>query len=295
MTVALAAGGAACSGGGSDGSAKPPSDSQQTTAPAPTTTTVVDDPTDIALPTSAAAVATSLTRVERALRDASTPAADIPRLGWEQQVGYRALSGHPEWLAGALAALPSDVAPIVTAITDSSKSLSSITPPQPQLPDWTIETPPAPDVLVGYYREAEATFGIPWPYLAAIHFVETRMGRIHGNSTAGAQGPMQFIQSTWDTYGRGDINDNHDAILAAGRYLAARGGPADMRKALFAYNNSNSYVDAVQHYADLIAAGQELVYRGFYYWQVYYSTVQGTALLPEGYPAKPAVFLKPAS
>ena len=188
VTVALVAG-AACGSGSSDLSSKPPSDSQSTAGPpstSPPATSTADDPTDIPLPSSAAAVATSLTRVERALRVAATPAADVPRLGWEQQIDYRALSGHPDWLPEALAALPADVAPIVTAITDSSKSLSSITPPQPQLPDWTIEVPPAPDVLVGYYREAEATFGIQWQYLAAIHFVETRMGRIHGNSTAGA-------------------------------------------------------------------------------------------------------------
>ena len=224
---------------------------------------------------------------------ASTPADEIDRLGWEQQLAYRTLSNHPEWEAEVLGVLPADVQPVVASILEAGRSLTTLVEPQAALPDWRIEAPPPPEVLVGYYREAEAASGVPWPYLAAIHFVETRMGRIRGTSTAGAQGPMQFIQATWDAYGAGDINDNRDAILAAGRYLDARGAPDDMARALFSYNNSDDYVDSVQRYADLISSGQELVYRGFYHWQVHYATTQGLALLPEGYPTTPAVYLTP--
>jgi membrane-bound lytic murein transglycosylase B len=160
--------------------------------------------------------------------------------------------------------------------------------PQPALPDWRIEAPLPADVLIGYYREAEAASGIPWRYLAAIHLVETRVGRIRGNSSSGAQGPMQFIPSTWEAFGEGDINDNRDAILAAGRYLDASGGPENMDRALYAYNNSDHYVRTIQNYAGLIGA-DERAYRGYYQWQVYYATVDGVLFLPEGYPAVPAV------
>jgi len=150
-------------------------------------------------------------------------------------------------------------------------------------------------VLIGYYREAEAASGIPWQYLAAIHLVETRLGRIRGNSSSGAPGPMQFIPSTWEAFGAGDINDHRDAILAAGRYLDASGGPENMDRALFSYNNSDHYVRTIQSYAGLIGA-DERAYRGYYQWQVYYAIVDGVLFLPEGYPAVPAVAVSgPAS
>ena len=119
---------------------------------------------------------------------------------------------------------------------------------------------------------------MPWEYLAAIHLVETRMGRIKGDSIAGAQGPMQFIPTTWAIYGRGgDITSNRDAIHAAARYLRATGAPADMARALRAYNNSARYVRAVTAYAQQIQA-DERAYLGYHAWQVYY----GDRLLPPG-------------
>ena len=88
--------------------------------------------------------------------------------------------------------------------------------------------PPRHRTLLRSYREAERRFGVDWEYLAAINLVETAFGRIRGTSVAGAQGPMQFIPTTWDIYGAGgDINDAHDAILAAGRLLRANGFARD--------------------------------------------------------------------
>jgi membrane-bound lytic murein transglycosylase B len=77
---------------------------------------------------------------------------------------------------------------------------------------------------------------VPWQYLAAVNFVETKFGRIRGTSIAGAQGPMQFLPSNWKQYGKGgDINSDRDAIAAAARFLQARtleiGGSACLRHA----------------------------------------------------------------
>ena len=109
------------------------------------------------------------------------------------------------------------------------------------------------------------------------------MGRIRGTSTAGAQGPMQFLPSTWARWGGGgDINDPHDAIMAAGRYLAASGAPADIHKALYAYNHSEHYVRAVTLYAQQIQANPR-IYLAYHAWQVYYITPKGDLWLEEGY------------
>ena len=226
-----------------------------------------------------------LTRVERALRtDDADPARRLP-LGWEQQLAYGAISQHPEWFDEVVAAVPAEIVPIVAANRAAAQELTSpdLGPTPTSPPDWTILAPPPTAELIGYYKEAEGLFGVRWEYIAAIHFVETRMGRIRGNSSAGAQGPMQFIPSTWAAYGNGgDINDNRDAIIAAGRYLAASGGATNIDRALYAYNPSNHYVAAIKHYAGVMIADPR-AYDGYYAWQVYVTTTAGTMWLPEGW------------
>jgi hypothetical protein len=282
LALALAVGCSAGGGGGNGGSrgreAKP-----------------VDGPEDVAVPRSPAQTAASLARVERALRAPNTQPTEIKRLGWEQQNAYRALSTHPRWLEDVVGLLPVDVQPIVTANERAGRDLQALGgegPPPPHLPDWHIESPPPVEVLRAYYGEAEAASGIPWAYFASIHLVETRVGRIRGTSSAGAQGPMQFIPETWARYGQGDINDNREAILAAARLLQGSGGPGDMSRALLRYNNSNRYVEAVESYAQLMLS-DERAFLGYYQWQVNYPTTDGTFVLPEGYPDKPARKISP--
>jgi transglycosylase-like protein with SLT domain len=241
---------------------------------------VVAAPTD---PAELDRLADQLAADETALRSPATAAGEIPALARRQQAAYRALSARPAALPQVLARLPEPLRPIARANVDAGAELRAMTKPKTDLPPWRIIPPPPAEELQRYYQEAEAKFGVPWQYLAAVHLVETRMGRIRGTSTAGAQGPMQFLPSTWARWGAGgDINDPHDAILAAGRYLQASGAARDMAKALYAYNHSDRYVRAVTLYAQQIQA-DPIAYRAYHQWQVYYITPRGDLWLEEGY------------
>lgn len=259
--------------------------------PAPSTTTSSTVPPPPAHPTwrvmepaaSPADLAQRLVAAETAIADPATPPADLPRWGHAQQIAYRQLVQRPEWHQQVRDAVPASLRPSFEAHLWAGHRLRSmITEPKEELPRWTIVAPLSPDELLGHYRAAEAEFGVPWPYLAAINLVETRMGRIRGLSSAGAQGPMQFMPATWAAYGEGDVNDAGDAIRAAARYLAANGAPADMPNALWNYNHSPRYVDAVTAHAERMATS-EAAYRAYWGWQVYYVTVAGDVWLPEGW------------
>ena len=253
--------------------------SSTTTAPAPTTTVA---PTTTTTLTPQAALAANLVAAETAIRNPATPASELPKLGQTQQQSYRTLVANPDWEAEVLGLVPERLRSTVQANVAAGRELSALTPvppPDSPLPKWRIVGPEPAETLLPLYKAAgTAAGGVPWQYLAAIHLVETRMGRIKGDSSAGAQGPMQFIPSTWAIYGQGgDITSNRDAIYAAARYLRATGAPSDMARALRAYNNSARYVRAITHYAEQMVA-DERAYLGYHAWQVYY----GTRLLPEG-------------
>jgi murein DD-endopeptidase MepM/ murein hydrolase activator NlpD len=71
---------------------------------------------------------------------------------------------------------------------------------------------------------------------------------------------MQFMPATWRMYGTDGNKDGRkdpynpvDAIFAAARYLAAAGYSEDVRRAIFAYNHADWYVDSVLLRARLIA------------------------------------------
>jgi hypothetical protein len=129
--------------------------------------------------------------------------------------------------------------------------------------------PPTPAAtLLASYREAQRRFGVRWQLLAAINLVETAFGKAKSASTTGAQGPMQFEPATWRAYGLGgNVHDPHDAILGAANYLAANGARTDERDALWHYNPSSLYVDAVLHYAHRIA-NVRYAFAEYYAWRV---------------------------
>jgi hypothetical protein len=127
------------------------------------------------------------------------------------------------------------------------------------VPNFFIEKFRIPPFLLPIYQAAGTEYGIPWQVLAAINEIETDYGRNLSVSSAGALGWMQFIPSSWRTYGvdaNGDgIKDPYnpvDAIFAAARYLRAAGGDQNLSKAIFAYNHADWYVQSVELRAKLI-------------------------------------------
>ncbi len=144
---------------------------------------------------------------------------------------------------------------------------SALTPPLPLslsssiagVPAFFIESFRIPPFLLPIYQAAGTAYGVPWQLLAAINEVETDYGRDLNVSSAGAEGWMQFLPSSWATYGvdaNGDgFKDPYnpaDAIFAAARYLRAAGAATNLRGAVFSYNHSQAYVDSVMLRAKLL-------------------------------------------
>src|SRR4051794_32960923 len=153
--------------------------------------------------------------------------------------------------------LPAPLAARVRADVLARAALTHLTRPRP-LSAFRPGPPPPAAELLATYRAAQRRFGVPWNVLAAVNLVESAFGRMREASVAGAQGPMQFMPATWRAYGLGgDVHDPVDAILGAANYLQANGAPRDLRSALYHYNPSARYVDAVLRYSGQIGRGRE--------------------------------------
>ncbi|WP_433461839.1 NlpC/P60 family protein [Spirillospora sp. CA-128828] len=132
------------------------------------------------------------------------------------------------------------------------------------------------------YVEAGRRWNIPWNVLAGIGYIETRHGTpaqgVHsGQNYAGAGGPMQFLQATFDGVaidGDGDRTKSRyqpaDAIYSAAKLLKVHimgidAKPqelkqrtltaAEIRRSLYSYNHSWSYVNDVLAQANRYSKG----------------------------------------
>jgi Transglycosylase SLT domain len=232
-----------------------------------------------------ALLAGDLVSDEHALRDPSSSEAVLVAAAHRQQAAYRALGRHPEWDPIVRPGIPPSLLETYDRNVDARRHLTVLSRADAKdtPPAWRIDPPAPADALLGFYHDAEAATGVGWTYLAAINLVETVFGRIAGLSSAGAQGPMQFLASTFAAYGDGgDILSPHDSIMAAGRFLAANGFAGDHDHAIFGYNHSSQYVSAVDDYAAVLAS-DPAAFAGYYRWDVYYLTTSGDdVLLPTG-------------
>ena len=158
------------------------------------------------------------------------------------------------------------------------RELRQLSRPQPLN---AFSTGPAAPVyrLRGFYTEAQRRFHVGWHVLAAVNYVESAFNKLRNSSTAGAQGPMQFLPATWRAYGMGgNVRDPHDAILGAANYLHANGAPRDYARALYRYNPSQLYVDAVLRYAAMMRTDPRAFYV-LYSRQVFVRTAHGLVRL----------------
>ena len=287
------------SAAGTDASPSPADDTTPAVVPTPPNTpTPSPMPTPVVRPAApngrtAPAVATTATRLayqvaaaESGLRDEATSAGERADWGHLHQVAIRAIGYRPEWDSEFFEALSPPLRATTLLHVSARRALVDLRSGYDSadfIPAWQIVEPESAEALLLHYREAEAATSIEWEYLAAINLVETGMGRIRGLSSAGAQGPMQFLPSTWEEagIGAGDINDPRDAINAAARYLVRRGGPGDMPGAIWGYNNSDEYVTAIESYAELLRQ-DPAAYHAIYNWEIYFFTEAGDVWLPTG-------------
>jgi soluble lytic murein transglycosylase-like protein len=196
---------------------------------------------------------------------AQPPPADVRLLSAYQQRILRFAAGNRTFAARFVELDPA-AADDVLARRDLDALAAIAPPPRGRI---RIGRPaPAADLL-DWYREAQARFRVRWQLLAAINFVETAFGKVRNTSGAGARGPMQFEPATWKAYGLGgDVSDPHDAILGAANYLAANRGATDARRALYHYNHSSLYVDAVIRYARRMRSDRHAFF-AYYNWRVF--------------------------
>jgi hypothetical protein len=114
-----------------------------------------------------------------------------------------------------------------------------------------------PNSWIDLFQESASKYcqGLPWTVLAAIGEIESGDGANEGPSSAGAQGPMQFLPSTWAIWGidgfgpsgAPNIMNPLDAVPSAARMLCASGGgsSATLAGAIFSYNHATWYVNEV--------------------------------------------------
>jgi Transglycosylase SLT domain len=214
-----------------------------TTSPAATGTATTTAPTPPAT-TETTTVPAPEVRTQRSQH----PTAVVRRHAGQSPAGS---SGKPTAKGGAKGEAQSN---------GKAVSPSALTPPLPstlggslsRVPSFFIDSFSIPPFLLPIYQAAGAAYGIPWQVLAAINEVETDYGRDLSVSSAGAEGWMQFLPSTWGRYGLDVNNDGFedpynpaDAIFGAARYLKAAGGDTDIRAAILAYNHSQAYLNSV--------------------------------------------------
>src|SRR5205085_7826311 len=131
--------------------------------------------------------------------------------------------------------------PGVPTPANPSFSFSMPGPAQMGVPNFFIDSFQIPPFMLPIYQAAGIQYDVPWQILAAINEIETDYGRNLSTSSAGAVGWMQFLPSTWKSWGVDATGSGYadpynpvDAIFAAARYLHAAGASKNLSNAIYA-------------------------------------------------------------
>jgi hypothetical protein len=172
------------------------------------------------------------------------------------------------------------VAVLIASLNPFNSGPGTSTPGTGGAPDGTAGPSPQAladipaDYLNHYMNAAPLCPGLHWSILAGIGKVESDHGRsnlpgVHsGTNAAGAKGPMQFLQTTWNAViarhplpGRGALNppspyNPADAIPTAANLLCDNGARdgQDIYSAIWSYNHDSNYVTQVLEIANRYAA-----------------------------------------
>lgn len=162
---------------------------------------------------------------------------------------------------------------VLLAVLGGAAQMSCGVPAQasPSQPGASRRADEIPGLYLRLYQMTGPRYGIAWTVLAGIGKVESDHGTSSlpgvqsGENFAGAGGPMQFIETTWAAFGQDGDHDGRrdrynpaDAIPGAANYLRhnrADQGGQDLRRAIYAYNHSWTYVDLVLSWANKYAKG----------------------------------------
>jgi murein DD-endopeptidase MepM/ murein hydrolase activator NlpD len=229
----------------------------ETPAPTPAPTTTEATPAPAATPTTTEAAPVPQISSQSAQGKSPTSVGKAPAPG--AKTGSDKAGKQPTGSTGGSVAKPKR--------GKRAPKPSALTPPLPLslsssiagVPGFFIESFRIPPFLLPIFQAAGTAYGVPWQVLAAINEVETDYGRDLNLSSAGAEGWMQFLPSSWETYGVDANGDGYkdpynpaDAIFAAARYLRAAGAATNVRGAIFSYNHSQAYVESVMLRAKLL-------------------------------------------
>jgi hypothetical protein len=140
-------------------------------------------------------------------------------------------------------------------------SASDCTPSTPSTASGALPSS-VPQAFATIFEDAASQYNVPPALVTAIFMEENGLENSGSSwpdptseswptSSSGAEGPFQFLPSTWqgeEAPGKGDINNLTDAAYGAANYLGNSGGKLpnpNLQSAISAYNHSQSYVDAV--------------------------------------------------